>query len=507
VGGGGQEGRVDIGGKPGRGPAPAGGGLSGVLPGGLLSAVVVAGALVSAALAAGGLIPTSAGARVILDKATGQRFGIVPAPSVSRPLEPALVGADPFRTPEKPTCSTAIDPSCGAPLTNPSRGPVQHSEQDYLFLWDPGLTLPSGYVAGIHRWLADLAAEDYRTGHAPGTATGNPVSVVQQYYDFSGPGGSKSFVPYDVQSSGTITDREPYPARRCTNSYWHWVSGQEVSYRLPRCLTVGQVQRELRRYTTVHHLPVGLDTEYFVITPPGVGDCTDGSSSVCADESYCGIHSTTGLGPHQIVYAVLPWLQNSTCDISEEGVSPLHSAAIDTILGVFSHELSESMTDPDLNAWRGPGGSGDEIGDKCAYQYAVGRPLFSFTGLPGIGGRHYNSTLRGHHYLLQMEYDNAAQGCTGWDTQVQPTARISTPHGARAGRLTALSLDQVSDPAGIAYVDWTLGDGQSARSLGARSIRHTYARPGRYAVTAVITDRGGNEVIETARLRILKPRR
>jgi hypothetical protein len=462
--------------------------------------------LLSVILAAACLTAASAGARVVRDRATGKTLGIVPVP----PMAPAhSLGANPVSASASatPTCSSQVDPTCSAPLTNRDRGPVQHAERDYLFLWDPGSTLPSGYVAGLQRWLNDLAAADYRTGHVSGTATGNPVSVVQQYYDFSGPHGTKRFVPDAVQDGGTITDRGPYPAKHCTDTYTHWAGGHELSYPLPQCLTVGQIQTELHRYIRLRHLPVGIDTEYFVITPPGVGDCADSTSSTCADQSYCGIHTTTGSGRYQIVYAVLPWLQKSTCDVSQTGTAPVHSAAVDTTVGIFSHELSESMTDPDLDGWRGPGGSGDEVGDKCAYQYAVGQTYFSFAGLPRAGRSYYNATLRGDHYLLQMEYDNWAHGCSQWDTQPQPVARISTPARIRAGRAWTFSLVHVSDPVGVAYVEWILGDGRTAQRTGGHSIRHSYARPGRYTVTALITDHAGNEVAETATVRVVNRRR
>jgi hypothetical protein len=60
---------------------------------------------------------------------------------------------------------------------------------------------------------------------------------------------------------------------------------------------------------------------------------------------------------------------------------------------------------------------------------------------------------------------------------------------------------------GVAYVEWILGDGRTAQRTGGHSIRHSYARPGRYTVTALITDHAGNEVAETATVRVVNRRR
>lgn len=455
-------------------------------------------ALLALALFAMGLAGSSAQARVVIDRATGQRFGIIPPPSGPAGRTSSAPSAA-ERSTATPTCDDLVDPQCSSPLTNPGHGPVQHGEREYLFFWDPNSAFPTGYAYEINRWLDDLVSGDYGTGHRSGGAVGNPISVVQQYYDLSGPGHTRNFIPYDLENAGTISDRDPFPPRRCTDSF----DGSSGGYTFPMCLTAAQIESEVRHWVTARGLPTGLDVEYFVLTPPGVGTCNDTTSSDCEITSYCGEHTLIPTRHSQILYALVPWLPGTNCDTTALGITPVYSSGVDNAVGVFSHELSETMTDPDLDAWRGPGGGSDEVGDKCAYFYAVGQPYLSFTGVPQTaGGAYYNLTLGRDNYLVQMEFDNRFGGCDQWDNDPAPLASLALPHRPRAETPAAFSLRHVVDPAGIAYVRWSFGDGRSGRSSGLARIEHAFRRRGRYTVQAVITDNHGNELRKTGRLRV-----
>jgi hypothetical protein len=471
------------------------------------------------AIAACCLLAAPAGAKVITDKVTGQKFGIVPTPP---PPPHGIAGQRALipRTPPTPTCDSAhVDSNCASLMTLHG-GLVMHGERVMLFFWDPnGFASEPGYVSDMQSWVNNLAANDYTTGNSA-SAVGNPISVAQQYYDMSGPGGTKNFVPYAVTNGGTVMDTDPYPSPNgCTDSYLDYYAvtppTPPPTVTLATCLTAGQLIAELHSYIINHHLPTGINTEYFILTPPNVGSCDDGTSATCAIAQYCGWHTVLGLPSSpstQIVYADMPWLAGTTCDVNRAeswANAPttypnLYTSGIDAVVGVFSHELAESMTDPDpLTGWFGSGGGADEIGDKCAYQYSVGLQYYDLTGLPATGGGAiYNTTLNGSNYLLQMEFDNSANGgaggCNQWDTDTQPTAAISPPASPRTGIPASFSLTGVSDPAGIAYVTWAFGDGSFGRSTGTASISHTYAAAGLRTVTAVITDNHGNELRDTA---------
>lgn len=448
-----------------------------------------------ASVAVGFALASTAAAKIVTDPVTGHRFGIVPVfhGSTSLNASPPLNGARALsRTAAAgtPTCDPQVDAQCATTMIY-HNGPVQHGENIVLFFWDPsGFAGAPGYVAGMQGWVNDLAAGSFTPGNVAGVQAGNPVSVTQEYYDMSGPGSTKNFVSYAVHNGGTVIDTDAYPTSGCTDSYTN-ASGQTVT--LPVCLTAGQLYTELSSYVQSHNLPVGLGTEYFLLTPQGVGTCDDGASTSCAFSTYCGWHTAFGSPADPLLFADMPWQAGTPgCDLT--GTASLHTTGIDPVVNTFSHELAETMTDPEENAWYGQGGGSDEIGDKCAYQFSVGEPAVDPTGLPHVGDAYYNTTLNGHDYLLQMEYDNRAGGCNQWDTDTQPTAVLSGPSQVSVGAPATFSLSNVSAPAGIAYVIWYFGDGAASRVAGGGSVQHSYSSVGSRTVTAVLTDNHGNEL-------------
>ena len=68
----------------------------------------------------------------------------------------------------------------------------------------------------------------------------------------------------------------------------------------------------------------------------------------------------------------------------------------DTEVSPTSHEIMESITDPDtVTGWYDR--FGFENGDQCAYVY--GTPQ-------GTAGSFYNQVINGDHYLTQEEFSN-----------------------------------------------------------------------------------------------------
>jgi hypothetical protein len=443
------------------------------------------------------LLASSAGAKIVVDKVTGLKLSIL-----RPPLPPAASNRSQRQTPgfAGPTCDnvTPVDSNCAHPLVYHG-GPVQHAENDYLFFWGPSSFTTSSYVTGMQQWLNDLAAGDYTTGAA--SPVGNPISVTQEYYDHTGPGKAKRFAAYGVRNAGTILDNDGYPANGCTDKYTDWFNGN-TPVTLARCLTQKQLYTELSHYIANHpqlHLPTGVNTEYFILTPQNVGSCSNNTTSDCAITDYCAWHSLGGTTAHTIVYAYQPWLGGTTCDVNRvNSFTNLYSSGIDSVVGTFSHELAETMTDPTLRGWYSD--SFDEIGDKCAYQYDVGvQPFETFTGLPTVSGTPYNAVLGTDNYLLQEEFDNRNSGCNQWDTDLQPAATVTAPSGATTGLPATFSIGNYSGVGtGPAYVTWHFGDGSTATSVGTAPINHYYQAAGSYPVTAIVTDTHGNEVQEAA---------
>jgi len=252
-------------------------------------------------------------------------------------------------------------------------GSVMRTNQTYTIYWAPsGYSYPSGYESLINKYFADVA-------HDSG-GNQNVYGVLNQYYDGSG------HIAYNSTFAGTVDDTTAYPPSGCTD-------GNGTT----ECLTDAQLQAEIQSVVAAEGWPTNGTAQYFVMTPPNVGSCFDGTSSECSYSTYCAYHGSFTVGSGEEIYANMPYAHVSGCTTAE---SPNGNAADDTI-NVISHEHSEAITDPNLDAWYDS--VGYEVGDKCAWDF--GSPL------GGGAGAEYNEVINGDHYYLQREYDNGSHAC------------------------------------------------------------------------------------------------
>jgi hypothetical protein len=126
-------------------------------------------------------------------------------------------------------------------------------------------------------------------------------------------------------------------------------------------------------------LKLDSDGVYFAIT-----------SNFPKGANFCAWHSLGTCNGQPIPVVYLPNLTGvSGCEIA--GANG-YSIATQSMANVAAHELSEVTTDPQLNAWYDSGGQ--EIGDKCAWQ---------FNGTVTLSD--------GKNWQLQEEWSNANSGC------------------------------------------------------------------------------------------------
>jgi hypothetical protein len=138
---------------------------------------------------------------------------------------------------------------------------------------------------------------------------------------------------------------------------------------------------------------------YFVITAPDVS-----VSGFC--KSFCAYHtkSTTIAPGYTIHYALVPDPGQSCtgCDgnaaVYHQTATPNGDPGADEMTDSIMHELSETATDPDLNAWFTK--NGEENGDLCNYFYGTS-PLYT------VNGATANTLLNGHYYLIQYIWRNS----------------------------------------------------------------------------------------------------
>ena len=79
---------------------------------------------------------------------------------------------------------------------------------------------------------------------------------------------------------------------------------------------------------------------------------------------------------------------------------PNGNAGADGMASIIAHELEESVTDPDLNAWYDR--RGYENADKCAWTFGT-----TYTASNGVQA---NMKLGARDYLIQRNWVNAGGG-------------------------------------------------------------------------------------------------
>jgi hypothetical protein len=142
---------------------------------------------------------------------------------------------------------------------------------------------------------------------------------------------------------------------------------------------------------------------YFVLTAPGINE-TSGFLT-----QYCGWHNhgsfPNGGTTWDIKYSFVGNASGPSLGRCAEQTSnsPNGDAGADAMVSVIAHELEETATDPDLNAWYDS--SGEENADKCAWTFGA-----TYTA---SNGSLANMNLGGRDYLVQQNWLNAQGGmCT-----------------------------------------------------------------------------------------------
>jgi hypothetical protein len=121
-------------------------------------------------------------------------------------------------------------------------------------------------------------------------------------------------------------------------------------------LSDGDIQNELRNQINSGRLPApDVNTVYMLHFPPGFTISAFGETS-CVQ--FCAYHEVFNFNGQSLVYGVLP--DNSP----GSGCTCGNSTQFANFTATASHELIESVTDPDLNAWFDDN-TGEEIADIC----------------------------------------------------------------------------------------------------------------------------------------------
>ena len=298
----------------------------------------------------------------------------------------------------------------GAVLFN-HNGPVLPSEAPYLIFWTPGgHTINSASEGLLESYLGDVAHDS--VAHS----TNNVYSVLGQY----GSPYSQVFSP----ATQAYADADPYPTPQ---------GGCNVAAGMTACVTDASIQAEIAHLIDTGQVanpawPVGASPPadapiFLVVTPVDVNVCTSGGS--CVNNSFCAYHDFFTHNNQNVVYASVPFSVfadgvTKGCQTDQYSIyeSPAGSSGDEAynVADDLSHELSESITDPLINAWYS--NNGLEIGDLCEAYSRTASPQKGLSPLayaPAFGnakqGTLWDQVINGDEYYNQTEYSNQAGKC------------------------------------------------------------------------------------------------
>ena len=459
----------------------------------LLAALVVAGAFAATGLVGAGTA-TSDSSTIPFQARIGNILGMVP------PIHVGQNGAVSNSAP----ASGSLDYN---------GGPVMTTSTVYAIYWQPpGYSLPAGYANNMSQYFKDLQATNGKNTNTYVNAT--------QYYQQSG--GQTQYVQNKTTFGGSTIDTDPLPPLDPVNCPDTPVAATNGVGNPPStsasCVTDQQVQQEISAVVKQKGWPTNNDTEFFMFTAPNIGTCfpatvTEEQNGVqvtvtaplCSFSYFCAYHSayfdSTVSPNNEIIYSNMPYAAQTagnpvTCDL---GSYPNGNPS-DPEISVTSHEHNESITDPFGTGWwdSNPNDSaaGEENGDMCAWD---------FGNLYGPDGAQYSQTINGHHYLMQLEWDNSTNGCPGSDSSgngipthpnydlpsisLSPTSGYATAPFKITGQFFSVG-DKVASTFADAVTTTTLGSA-TADSSGRTSLLTKVprgAKPG----TATVTSKGGS---------------
>jgi hypothetical protein len=213
----------------------------------------------------------------------------------------------------------------------------------------------------------------------------------------------------DLGESDFIHITDQYVGRHDDNRYT--VGGHaSISFTLPKVpLTDNDMLAVVHAVATQTH-QTGYNHIYHVFLPPGTDECFDSTFTVCYSPDnpntffFCAYHGSADFKDiGHVLYSVEPFQNVGGCNVAPG--SP-NGQLVDSTNNVLSHELFESITDPDGSAWWNTASNalfGNEIGDECSFIIFPPGAVYFDPSVFNIGGK---------RYAVQPEYNNFSHACT-----------------------------------------------------------------------------------------------
>ena len=208
----------------------------------------------------------------------------------------------------------------------------------------PSLTFDANYETLINRYFTDVAAAS--VAHAVDNVYSTRPPVHRRIRS----------VTYNSTFGGSFVSHDPLPANGCDD-------GVDAF-----CLTDQQLQAEIQNVLTAkgwHGSPTNM---FVLMTPDGVGSCTDSSEQRVLVELLLRLPQRLRRREREdVIYANEPYEATigGCADPFDQGFP--NDADADTTINTISHEHNEAITDPFGTAWLAADGS--ENGDLCAFGF------------------------------------------------------------------------------------------------------------------------------------------
>jgi hypothetical protein len=180
---------------------------------------------------------------------------------------------------------------------------------------------------------------------------------------------------------------------KVTNSV-HYSGSVTDAYSQGVNLSDAGVQAVVSKAIASGALPKDTNGVYFVLTSADVFE-TSGFLT-----QYCGWHSNGAIGGADIKYSFVGDPGRNMAACSAQTTSPNANANADAMSSVIAHELEETVSDPDLNAWYDSRGA--ENADKCAWTFG--------TAYRTANGSLANMKLGTRDFFIQRNWVNANGG-------------------------------------------------------------------------------------------------
>jgi hypothetical protein len=179
----------------------------------------------------------------------------------------------------------------------------------------------------------------------------------------------------------------------CVSGNVHYAASTDDNYSQGTSLGDTGVEAIVDAALARNALPKNENAIYLVLTSADVSE-----GAFCS--GYCGWHTNGQIQNADIKYAFLgdPGQCGSGCGVNSP--SPNNNGSADSLVSTISHEVEESLTDPDLDAW---GDQNGENADKCAWTFGA-----TYTT---SNGSEANLRLDGHDYLIQENWDPSTGQC------------------------------------------------------------------------------------------------